>query len=245
MTYCVGVKLKKGLIFMSDTLTNAGVDNLSHHKKMFNWEIPGDRVMVLLTSGNLATTQSVVNKINEGTKQKNVETNILRTGSMFRAATIVGNLLRDAIKTNENKSQQLSNNPYSATLILGGQISGEEPKIFLVYPEGNFIEASQDEPFLQIGETKYGKPILVRALDYEMNFQEVVKLLLVSFDSTIRTNLSVGLPIDYCDFENDRFQLRNQLRIEKNNSYFSIISDGWGESLKKAVASLPNFEFEE
>ena len=174
MTYCVGVKLKKGLVFMSDTLTNAGVDNLSHHKKMFHWEVSGERVLVLLTSGNLATTQSVINKISECTKQKTGNNNILKTSSMFRSATIVGNLLRDAIKINETKLQQLSNNPYSATVILGGQIKGEEPKMFLVYPEGNFIEASEDEPFLQVGETKYGKPILVRALEYGMDFQQVV-----------------------------------------------------------------------
>ncbi len=115
--------------------------------------------------------------------------------------------------------------------------------MFLIYPEGNFIEASRDEPFLQIGETKYGKPILVRALEYQMNFQQVVKLLLVSFDSTLRTNLSVGLPIDYCDFESNKLEIRKQLRIEKNNQYFAMLSDSWGESLKKAVAGLPNFEF--
>ena len=147
---------------------------------------------------------------------------------MYKAATIIGEYLRGTISINKKNKQQLSNNPYSATLIFGGQIYGETPKIFLIYPEGNFIEASNDEPFLQIGETKYGKPILLRALDQRMSFQETIKLLLVSFDSTIKTNLSVGLPIDYCDILNDKYEINRSLRINKGKS-ISIILTAFGK----------------
>ena len=245
MTYCVGVKLNKGLVFMSDSLTNAGVDNLSHHKKMFHWHLKNKCIFTLLASGNLATTQSVVNKINESNKKINNKESILNTDSMYKAATIIGEYLRGTISINKKNKQQLSNNPYSATFIFGGQIYGETPKIFLIYPEGNFIEASNDEPFLQIGETKYGKPILLRALDQRMSFQETIKLLLVSFDSTIKTNLSVGLPIDYCDILNDEYEINSSLRINKGNKYFNNITEIWENSLKKAVENLPNFDFDE
>ena len=245
MTYCVGVKLNKGLVFMSDTLTNAGVDNLSHHKKMFHWHLKNKCIFTLLASGNLATTQSVVNKINESNKNTKTIEGILNTDSMYKAATIIGEYLRGPISVNKNSEQQLTNNPYSSTFIFGGQIYGEKPKIFLIYPEGNFIEASNDEPFLQIGETKYGKPILLRALDQKLSFQETIKLLLVSFDSTIKTNLSVGLPLDYCDILNDKYEINSSLRINKGNKYFNNITEIWENSLKKAVENLPNFDFDE
>ncbi|MGI9433742.1 MAG: peptidase, partial [Geminicoccaceae bacterium] len=179
MSYCVGLLLNKGLVFMTDTRTNAGVDNISIFRKMFTWSNPGERVITLLTAGNLATTQAVVSLLDERAKPP-VERNpsILKVPSMFQVARLAGDTLREVISSNQSEGQQASST-FDATIIVGGQIETGKPRLFMVYPEGNFIEASAETPFFQIGETKYGRPILVRAYDPEMSFEDAIKLLLV------------------------------------------------------------------
>ena len=244
MTYCVGLRLKKGLVFMSDTRTNAGVDNVSVFRKMFTWTTPGERVITLMTAGNLATTQAVVSMIDERSKAPHDRSpSILETPSMFQVALEVGEMLREVIQANA-MSGQTADSSFNATLILGGQIRGSQPRLFLIYPEGNFIEANGDTPFFQIGETKYGRPILVRAYDPDLPFEDAVKLLCVSFDSTIKANLSVGLPLDIQTYEADSFRIGRQQRIDIDDPYFQSISTGWGEALSQALRSLPDFEFD-
>ena len=244
MTYCVGLRLDNGLVFMSDTLTNAGVDNINRNKKMYSWSIKNYRSIILLTSGNLATSQAAVNIINEKISENDLEhDNILKAPSMFKVARIIGRILREV--TSEFAADgQNADNQYSSTFILGGQIKGDDHKLFLIYPEGNFIESSEDQPFFQIGETKYGKPIIVRAYDNNLDFGEAIKLLLVSFDSTMKANVSVGLPIDLCTLKKSSFIISNKIRIDQNNLYFKNISERWGASLKEAIKSLPTFKEE-
>lgn len=242
MTYCVGMRLDRGLVFMSDTRTNAGLDNIATAKKMHTWEVPGERVITLMTAGNLATTQAVIGILDERTKApEDRSPSILQSPSMFQIAREVGQILKEVIQSNTDTGAEAS--AFGATLILGGQIKGSEPRLFLVYPEGNFIEASEDNPFFQIGETKYGKPILVRSFDPAASFENAIKLLLVSFDSTLKSNLSVGLPIDFVTYEGDSLRFGKQGRILESDPYYQEISNGWGEALKAAFAQLPDFSF--
>lgn len=243
MTYCVGLRLDRGLVFMSDTRTNAGVDNVSVFRKMFTWSVPGERVLTLMTAGNLATTQAVVSLIDERSKAPaDRNPSILEVPSMFQAARNVGAILREVIQSNA-MSGQTADSSFNATAILGGQIKGSEPRLFMIYPEGNFIEANADTPYFQIGETKYGRPILVRAYDPAMRYEDAVKLLLVSFDSTIKANLSVGLPIDVQVYEKDSYLVGREHRIERDDEYYQTVSTGWGEALTHALKMLPDFEF--
>ncbi|SEL45433.1 putative proteasome-type protease [Roseovarius azorensis] len=242
MTYCVGLCLDRGIVFMSDTRTNAGLDNISTFRKLHSWQIPEERALVLLTAGNLATTQAVISLLEERTKaHEERDPTILSVPSMFQAARLVAGTLRNVIDTHATTGQR-ADSSFNATMILGGQIKGGPPRLFLIYPEGNFIEASDETPFFQIGETKYGRPILVRAYERGMSFADAMKLLLVSFDSTIKANLSVGLPIDVCLYETDSLTLPGIRRIETDDPYFRRISDGWGDALKQAFESLPNPE---
>ena len=191
MTYCVGLRLEKGLVFMSDTRTNSGVDNISQFKKLFTWSKPGERVITLMTAGNLATTQTVVSMLDERAKApEDRSPSILDAPSMFDVARQVGELLRDVIRT-ASPTGERADSTFDATIMLGGQIRGGGARLFLIYPEGNFLEASADTPFFQIGETKYGRPIILRAFEPTMSYEQAIKLLLVSFDSTIKANLSV------------------------------------------------------
>jgi putative proteasome-type protease len=243
MTYCVGLKLTSGLMFLSDTRTNAGVDNISRFRKQFTWSVPGERALVLMTAGNLATTQAVVSLLEERTKAPSERRpSILELPTMFQIARHVGETLREVIQSNA-MSGQWADSSFNSTLILGGQVKGMEPRLFMIYPEGNFIEASDDTPFFQIGETKYGRPILVRAYDPDMAIEDAAKLLLVSFDSTIKANLSVGLPLDMQVIVKDALRLGPSKRIEADDPYFRSISNGWGDALKKAFDSLPPFTF--
>jgi len=243
MTYCVGLCLNKGLVFMSDTRTNSGVDNVSTYRKMFTWSKPGDRVITLLTAGNLATTQAVVGLLHERSKAPaDRSPSIMQTPSMFQTACMIGETLREVIAST-SPSGQSADSTFSATIILGGQITGGAPGLFLIYPEGNFIEASGDTHFFQSGETKYGRPILVRAYDPDMSFEEAVKLLVVSFDSTIKANLSVGPPIDLQIYRRDSFELGPERRFEADDPYFLSVSRGWGEALRDALGALPDYQF--
>lgn len=243
MTYCIGLSLNRGMVFMSDTRTNAGIDNISTFKKMTVWENTGERVIMMMTAGNLATTQAVISLLEERTKAPEERSNsILDEPSMFQVARIVGETLRDVIAAHAQTGQKASSS-FNASIVVGGQIKGAPPRMFLVYPEGNFIEAGVDTPFFQIGETKYGKPILVRAYDPDMSFEDAVKLMTVSFDSTLKANLSVGLPLDYQIYEHDSFTAGPSGRINQDDPYFNEISHGWGDALREAFASLPDFHF--
>lgn len=237
--------LDKGLVLMSDTRTNSGVDNISVFRKMHQWSVPGERMIALMTAGNLATTQSVISQIEERNKAPADRHNsVLDAPTMFQVATEVGRLLRDTIaRADATNGETAGSGTFTASIIVAGQIAGMEPRLFLVYPEGNFIEASFDTPFFQIGETKYGRPIILRGYSRDMSFEDAVKLLMVSFDSTIKANLSVGLPLDLLVMERDRFEPAHQRRIGPDNAYFKAISVGWSEALKLAFESLPDYSF--
>lgn len=242
MTYCVGMVIDRGLVFMSDTRTNAGVDNISTFRKMTTWEVPGERALTLMSAGNLATTQAVVSLLDERTKApSDRDPSILGAPSMFQAARLVAHTLRDVISEHAEYGQR-ADSTFHATLILGGQIAGSPPRLFLIYPEGNFIEAGKDTPYFQIGETKYGRPILVRGYDAGMSFEDAMKLLLVSFDSTIKANLTVGLPFDYHLYQADSLKRGRTGRIAADDPYFQTLSEGWSDALRQALHNLPAFK---
>ncbi|MGH1368240.1 MAG: peptidase [Maritimibacter sp.] len=241
MTYCVGMRLDRGLVFMSDTRTSAGVDNFAVSKKMFSWEIAGERAITIMTAGNLATTQSVISLLEErSVLGEDRDPSILRLPTMFQVARLVGETLREVI-SGSSGAGQLAEDQFGASIIVGGQIQGGKPTIFMIYPEGNFIEITDDTPFFQIGETKYGKPILVRAYDSTMDFADAIKLLLVSFDSTVKSNLSVGLPFDFQIYENDSFCVTRSKRINADDPIYQTISTGWGDALRDAFQKLPTY----
>ena len=244
MTYCVGMVLDRGLVLMSDTRTNSGVDNISVFRKMFHWAVPGERIIALMTAGNLATTQAVISGLEERAKapEERGET-VLGASTMFQVAVEVGRILRETVLETQEENGEQGRGRFTASLILAGQIKGMEPRLFLVYPEGNFIEASWDTPFFQVGETKYGRPILIRGYDRNLSFEDAVKLLMVSFDSTLKANLSVGLPLDLMVVERDAFAPTHQKRIEAGDPYFESISSGWSEALRTAFHSLPPYSF--
>lgn len=243
MSYCVALRLNSGLVFMADTRTNAGVDNVSRYPKIHSWSVPGGLQIYLLTAGNLATSQAVISHLNErGKASDDRKPDILQVTSMFQAARLVGETLREVIAEMTDSGQEAANK-FDATLILGGQVKGGDMRLYLIYPEGNFIEVSDDQPFFQIGETKYGKPILVRAFDDALSFEEAVKLLVVSFDSTIKANLSVGMPLDLCIYEKDSLTPGHSQRLAEDNAYFQELSGLWGAKLKDAFGDLPDFHF--
>jgi putative proteasome-type protease len=241
MTYCVGLKIDRGLVFMSDTRTNAGMDSISTFRKMHIWEQPGERVIVLMSAGNLATTQAVVSLLDERTKAiADRHATLLETPSMYQTVRLVGDTVKEVIASSSPAGEK-ADSYFNASFILGGQIKGSEPRLFMIYPEGNFIESTDDTPFFQIGETKYGKPIIIRAYEKTMSLAETVKLLVVSFDSTLKSNLSVGLPLDLLFLEMDAFKVGLKKRISQDDQYYRTISDGWSNALKTAFASLPDF----
>ena len=244
MTYCVGMVLDQGLVLMSDTRTNSGVDNISVFRKMFHWSKPGERIIALMTAGNLATTQAVISRLEERTKAPADRHNSLfELPTMFQVAAEAGKLLRETVRDTQEENGLHGKGRFTASMILAGQIKGMEPRLFLIYPEGNFIEASWDTPFFQIGETKYGRPILIRGYDRAMSFEDAVKLLTVSFDSTLKANLSVGLPLDLLVVRRDEFKPLHERRIEHGDSYFEAISSSWSDALRNAFQSLPDYTF--
>lgn len=236
----------KGLVLMSDTRTNSGVDNISVFRKMHHWSVPGERIIAVMTAGNLATTQSVISLLEERTKApEEREPSILRAPTMFQVASIIGDLLTETIKSRQLSNEHQSGGPkFTASIIVAGQIAGMEPRLFLIYPEGNFIEASEDTPFFQIGETKYGRPIIIRAYNRQMEFEDAVKLLTVSMDSTLAANLSVGMPLDLLVIGKDTFEPLHERRIHASDPFFQAISTGWSEALRNAFHSLPGYSLD-
>jgi putative proteasome-type protease len=239
MTYCVAVRLDSGVLFCSDSRTNAGVDHIATFSKMKVFERKDDRVLVLLSSGNLSVTQSVFNILE---KQKNAEPGeptIWTVSSLFDAAQLVGEAVREV---------QRRDGPYlvqgsiesGTSLLLGGQIRGEEQRLFHIYPQGNFIEATYDTIYFQLGESKYGKPVLDRVLTRETSLMDATKCTMVSFDSTMRSNISVGLPIDLLVYETDSLAVGVQRRIDETDRYFQMVHMQWGEGLRRVFAELPN-----
>ncbi len=228
---------------MADTRTNAGLDNVSTFKKIFSWSYREKIFISILASGNLATTQSLVNSLNDIFEEKNKEKSkaFFHNLSLFDITKKVGIELKRTIDQNGEEGQK-ADTSFNANLILGGQVKGEEPKLFLIYPQGNFIESSSDNPFFQIGETKYGKPILVRAYDPFMSFEETIKLMILSFDSTLKANLSVGLPLDFQIYENDSLIEGPSGRFETGDQYLADVSSGWSRALKNAFKEMPNLK---
>jgi putative proteasome-type protease len=238
MTYCVGMLLDKGLVMAADTRTNAGVDNVGKFKKLYTWEYPGERIFVLLTAGNLAVTQAVVSVISEQIEHPAIEGNSLRSiGTMFQAAHLVGDAIRD-VKRTDGEHLSANGESFAASFIFGGQIGNERPRLFNIYAAGNFIEATPDTPFFQIGEHKYGKPILDRVARTEMDLGEAAKMVLLSFDSTLRSNLSVGLPIDLLTYETDTLKIEHTKRIGPDDPYFKMLSAEWSKALRSAFANI-------
>ena len=230
---------------MADTRTNAGLDNVSTFKKIFSWSYRNKIFISILASGNLATTQSLVNSLNDVFGEKNKEKTkvFFQNLSLFDIAKKVGKELKRTIGQNGEEGQK-ADTSFNANLILGGQVEGEKPRLFLIYPQGNFIESSTDNPFFQIGETKYGKPILVRAYDPYLSFEETIKLMLLSFDSTLKANLSVGLPLDFQIYEKNTFVQGPSGRFESGDQYLADVSSGWSQALKNAFKQMPNLTLE-
>ncbi|WP_068090583.1 peptidase [Novosphingobium rosa] len=244
MTYCVGMMLEAGLVLMSDTRTNSGVDNISTFRKMHSWSVPGERMVALMTSGNLATTQAVVARLEERNKARADRKNdLLQLPTMFAMAEHVGKLLRETIADRDEDNGPEASGQFGATLILAGQIKGMGMHLYLIYPEGNFIEASFDTPFFQIGETKYGRPIILRGYDRKMGFEDAVKLMMVSFDSTLKANLSVGMPLDLLVVAKDKFEPLHEIRITDADPWYRSLSAGWSDALRAALDGLPDYPF--
>ena len=243
MTYAVALRLESGIVFAADTRTNAGVDNISQFRKLHFWRRPGDRVIALLTAGNLAVTQSVVSVLNEqlAAEGEGDGQSLMSVPSMYRAARLVGQAVRE-VRTLDGPSLEASKAGFAASFILGGQIGSEPPRLFQVYAEGNFIEATEDTPYFQIGEHKYGKPILDRVSQGTMRLGEAAKLILLSFDSTLRSNLSVGMPIDLLIYERDSLDARQVHRIHENDAYVRRLSAAWSEALRTAVTRMEEFK---
>jgi putative proteasome-type protease len=239
MTYCVGLYLKDGLVLLSDTRSNAGVDNIATFSKMHVFETPGERVIALMTAGNLATSQSVANMLKEGlTGPDAMPETLLSVGTMFGAAQLVGEAVRRVYKVHAPtlEAQHIS---FDISLLLAGQIGGGEHRLYQVYSAGNFIEATTDTPFLQIGEHKYGKPILDRAARHDTELYDGVKLAFVSMDSTIRSNLTVGLPIDLLVYRRDALRVELRRRITEEDEYFRMIRERWSQALREAYRAIP------
>ncbi|MGO4125124.1 peptidase [Inquilinus sp. YAF38] len=239
MTYCLGLLLEDGLVMIADTRTNAGVDNISTFRKMHIWERPGDRVMVLLTAGNLAITQSVVALLSEAVDAGDGRESLATAPSMFRCAELVGEAVR-AVWNRDGPAMEQHAGGFNASFLLGGQITGRRCRLFEIYQAGNFIEATADTPYLQIGEHKYGKPILDRAARFETPLIDGLKLGLVSMDSTLRSNLSVGLPIDIALYRRDALKLALRKRVGEDDSYFSSLRQRWSDALRQAYQAIPN-----
>lgn len=242
MTYCVGVLLNDGIIFASDSRTHAGVDNFASFCKMTVFERAGDRVFVLLSSGNLAGTQAVISVLKQRGDAKGGPPNLWTVGTMFDMAVVVSDAMRD-IELRDKTHLEKGEVAFNASFIMGGQIKNEPMRLFRIYAEGNFIEASPDTPFFQTGEAKYGKPIIDRVITPATSLTDASKCVLVSFDSTMRSNLSVGMPIDLVRYERDSLEVKRRRRFEQGDPYFSTLSKDWSEGVRAVFKQLPELNW--
>ena len=238
MTYCIGVMLDKGMIFASDSRTNAGMDNIAKFCKMTVFERAGDRVIVLLSSGNLAGTQAVIGVLNQRCVDASAGLNLWSARTMFDIAMLVADAMRD-IERRDGEYLQENEVGFNASFIVGGQINGEPLRLFRIYAEGNFIEAGADTPYFQTGETKYGKPIIDRVITRSTPLADATKCVLVSFDSTMRSNLSVGMPIDLICYERDTLEISRRRRFDHGDPYFTALSHEWSEGTRQVFRQLP------
>ena len=239
MTYCVGLLVDTGLVMLSDSRTNAGVDQINTFRKMWTFQQASDRVLVLMSAGNLAITQAVVNLLQEPPGDPAQLTPIYQASNMFNAARVVGDALR-VIHDRDAESLKEQGHEFNGTFILGGQIKGEEPRLFHIYSAGNFIETSVDTPYFQIGESKYGKPIIDRVITRSSSLAQAAKCALVSMDSTIRSNLTVGAPLDLAIIRRGELKLATHISIDMDNEYFKMIRTRWGFALQEVFSELPN-----
>lgn len=230
-----------GIVFASDSRTNAGIDNISTFRKMRTFERNGDRVLAMVNSGNLAITQATINHLEQAIR-RNLEPNLMSVFSMYDVAELVGAALRE-VRHRDGPFLQENNVDCGASFIIGGQIVGENQRLFMVYSEGNFIEATAETPYFQIGEVKYGKPIIDRVIRADTCMDDAIKCVLVSFDSTMRSNLSVGMPIDLACYYRESMQLGHIHRFDEQDPYMQRLRLSWGEGVRRAFAQLPNFEW--
>ena len=242
MTYCVSLLLDSGMLFASDSRTNAGVDHIATFSKMKVFERRDDRVMVLLSSGNLAITQGVANLLDRHAHGEPGRETIWTVSSLYDVACMVGDALRE-MQRRDGPFLMQGNIDFSASLILGGQVAGERPRLFQIYSQGNFIEATVDSPYFQVGESKYGKPVIDRVITPATPVAEAAKCVLVSFDSTIKSNISVGLPIEMLWYPRDSLRVGQHRRIVEGDPYFTMLRQGWGAGLRRVFGELPNPEW--
>jgi len=239
MTYCVAMLLDTGLVFLSDSRTSAGVDQINTFRKTTVFQRPGDRVMVLQTAGNLAITQAVTSVLREHIETGDARPNLFSVANLFEAARCVGDAIREVHKRDAEQLKEFGLD-FNASIILGGQIRGEWPRLFSIYSAGNFIEATAETTYFQIGESKYGKPIIDRVITRSSSLAQAAKCALVSMDSTIRSNLSVGPPLDLAIIKRDEFKLATHISIDMDNEYFRMIRERWGFALQEVFSELPN-----
>lgn len=242
MTYCVGILVREGLVMIADTRTNAGLDNIATFRKLHIFEKPGERAIALATAGNLAVSQSVVSMVSEGLgNPESGETETLQSvTSMFKAAQLVGRAIREVHRVDGiMQEQQQGQGPFDVSMLLGGQIAGDRMRLFMIYSAGNFIEATADTPYLQVGEHKYGKPILDRSVTDKTELYDALKLGLISMDSTIRSNLGVGLPIDLVVIRRDEVKTELAYRIDGSEPYFHDLRERWSSALRAAHLAIP------
>ena len=241
MTYCVAIKVNDGIVFAADTRTAAGVDDVRTYNKLHVLEVPGERVFVILSAGNLATTQYVLAYARREMNDPNCKVSLRTVRHMFDAADYIGQL---SVRAQKQSAESGMNVNVETTLILGGQIMGEDPAIYLIYPLGNCIAASPEMPFLQIGEIKYGKPILDRFVRPQAKLEDAARCALVSLDSTMRSNISVGPPVDVAIMERDRLSIAHSFRLDYDTPYYAALKETWARQLENAVRSLPKFDWE-
>ncbi|MBI1392631.1 MAG: peptidase [Alphaproteobacteria bacterium] len=238
MTYCVAIRLRAGLVLLSDTRTNAGVDNISRFRKMFTWSVPGDRVIAMMTAGNLAVTQSVISNLQDALDDPDWQgETVLNAPSLYRVAEMVGERMQNAIgKWGPGLSAEGESG--ASTMIVAGQRVGGQPRLFMVYSAGNFIEATEDTPFFQLGEFKYGKPIIDRVINYDSTLEDGLTACLLSMDSTIRSNLSVGMPLDLAMIPTDAFSFAEHRRIDADDQNYHAMSEAWSAALRDGFIKL-------
>jgi len=239
MTYCVAMLLDTGMVFLSDSRTSAGVDHISTFRKTVVFERPGERVMVIQSAGNLAITQAVTTVLRENLKTPDAGPNLFNCRHMFEAAQCIGEALREEHRHDAQALKQFAVE-FNASFIVGGQIKGEMPRLFSIYPAGNFIEATTETSYFQIGESKYGKPIIDRVIRRSSSLKQAAKAALISMDSTMRSNLSVGLPLDLVVVKRDQCAVARHISIDDDNAYFTSIRQRWSAALREVFAELPD-----